>query len=64
MYDSFMSPQEVQELVERLDGADEARELEICEEYGFTPSYTWELMESQGYEWSDDRWQKREPIKR
>ena len=59
MYDEYLSPQEVKELVEKLDGADEARQLEICKEYGFTPSYTWELMESQGYEW-DDRWVKRE----
>ena len=55
-----LSPQDVSELVEKLDGADGAREQEICDEYGFTQSYTWELMESQGYEW-DERWKKREP---
>ena len=42
-----------------LDGADEQRYLEVSEKLGVDPSFTWDLMESQGFQWDGDRWAKR-----
>lgn len=60
--DDYPNPEEVAELVSLLEGADEAREQELCDRLGVTTSFTWDLMESQGYEWDGEHWKKRQSL--
>ena len=57
--DDYISQKEVDEIVSMLDGADEQRDLEVCEKLGVDQSFTWDLMESQGLQRDGDRWAKR-----
>lgn len=57
-----LSTQELNEIEQKLVGADEAREIEICDEHSLSRDDAYELMDGRGYQW-DDRWVKRQPAK-
>lgn len=51
---------ELNEIEGKLDGADEAREIEVCDEYDITRDDVYDFMRSRGYYW-DDAWISKRP---
>jgi hypothetical protein len=52
-----LSPSVIDEIVQKLVGADPTREIELCEQYDVTQDEVCELMSIRGYDWND-RWEK------